>query len=287
MSNHAKVKKNDFVFDPFVGTGENLLFYFCTHVHGSLGNVSVNTFTFLALCVSGSLLIACSQFGAYVCGADIDYNTIHGKGWLASTLILFGLVFLNHLFLCLSGRSSRKNQKWRGPDENIRANLRQYGTENLYLDVMVSDASKSVWRKAAVFDAIITDRRWWMWRLVTRVLVLLWRGYSFQLHMASVSPQGEQAPIKTILKLPMGRKFTFCSIQTFVARFLFTPFVFLKKCLKTHFFLPSFVESHVPVSQAYNLSDIFTDLLNFSAHHLVLGGRLVYWLPIYRPEWVP
>lgn len=82
MSNHAKVKKNDFVFDPFVGTGENLLFfYFLTHVHGSLGNASVNTFTFLALCVPGSLLIACSQFGAYVCGGDIDYNTIHGKGW--------------------------------------------------------------------------------------------------------------------------------------------------------------------------------------------------------------
>lgn len=49
-------------------------------------------------------------------------------------------------------------------------------------------------------------------------------------------------------------------------------------------FLPSYVESHVPVSQAYHLSDIFTDLLNFSAHHLVMGGRLVYWLPVYRPE---
>lgn len=48
--------------------------------------------------------------------------------------------------------------------------------------------------------------------------------------------------------------------------------------------LPSYAESHVPVSQAYHLSDIFTDLLNFSAHHLVLGGRLVYWLPVYRPE---
>lgn len=48
--------------------------------------------------------------------------------------------------------------------------------------------------------------------------------------------------------------------------------------------LPSYVESHVPVSLAYHLSDIFTDLLNFSAHHLVMGGRLVYWLPVYRPE---
>lgn len=60
---------------------------------------------------------------------------------------------------CLLGRSSRKNQKWRGPDENIRANLRQYGIQKMYVDVMVSDASKPVWRDAALFDAIITDRR--------------------------------------------------------------------------------------------------------------------------------
>ena len=50
--------------------------------------------------------------------------------------------------------------------------------------------------------------------------------------------------------------------------------------------LPRYLESHVPVSQAYHLSDIFTDLLNFSALHLVIGGRLVYWLPVYKPEWV-
>ncbi|XP_026102532.1 tRNA (guanine(10)-N2)-methyltransferase homolog, partial [Carassius auratus] len=46
MANHAKVKADDLVYDPFVGTG--------------------------------SLLVACSRFGAYVCGTDIDYNTIHG-----------------------------------------------------------------------------------------------------------------------------------------------------------------------------------------------------------------
>ncbi|KAJ3597232.1 hypothetical protein NHX12_000760, partial [Muraenolepis orangiensis] len=102
MANHAAVKENDLVFDPFVGTG--------------------------------SLLVACSHFGAYVCGTDIDYNTIHGKG-----------------------RSSRKNHAWRGPDENIRANLRQYGKEKAFLDVMVSDASKPTWRPGLHFDAIITD----------------------------------------------------------------------------------------------------------------------------------
>lgn len=56
------------------------------------------------------------------------------------------------------GKASRKNQKWRGPDENIRANLRQYGLEKFYLDVLVSDASKPSWRKGTYFDAIITDR---------------------------------------------------------------------------------------------------------------------------------
>ncbi|XP_023266176.1 tRNA (guanine(10)-N2)-methyltransferase homolog [Seriola lalandi dorsalis] len=173
MANHAKVKENDLVYDPFVGTG--------------------------------SLLVACSHFGAYVCGTDIDYNTIHGKG-----------------------RSSRINQKWRGPDENIRANLRQYGIEKMYLDVMVSDASKSVWREAALFDAIITDPPYGIRESTRRT-----------------------GSHKEITKPADG----------------------------------IYAESHVPVTQAYHLSDIFTDLLNFSAHHLVLGGRLVYWLPVYRPEY--
>uniref|UniRef100_A0A3P9PBQ5 tRNA (guanine(10)-N(2))-methyltransferase TRMT11 n=1 Tax=Poecilia reticulata TaxID=8081 RepID=A0A3P9PBQ5_POERE len=172
MANHAKAKDNDLVFDPFVGTG--------------------------------SLLVACSHFGAYVCGTDIDYNTIHGKG-----------------------RSSRKNQKWRGPDENIRANLRQYGKEDMYVDVMVSDASKPVWRKAALFDAIVTDPPYGIRESTRRT-----------------------GSHKDVIKSPDG-----------------------------------YAESHVPVSQAYHLSDIFTDLLSFAAHHLVLGGRLVYWLPVHRPEY--
>lgn len=71
---------------------------------------------------------------------------------------LFDLV-LCLLFSFPSGKASRKNQKWRGPDENIRANLRQYGLEKYYLDVLVSDASKPSWRKGTYFDAIITDRK--------------------------------------------------------------------------------------------------------------------------------
>ena len=152
----------------------------------------------------GSLLVACSHFGAYVCGTDIDYNTIHGKG-----------------------RSSRKNHKWRGPDENIRANLRQYGTEKSFIDVMVCDASKPVWREGVLFDAIITDPPYGVRESTRRT--------------------GSNKDVTRPSDDYLG-------------------------------------ESHVPASVAYHLSDIFSDLLNFSARHLVMGGRLVYWLPIYRPE---
>ncbi|XP_077018943.1 tRNA (guanine(10)-N(2))-methyltransferase TRMT11 isoform X5 [Tamandua tetradactyla] len=172
MSNHGKVKENDIVFDPFVGTG--------------------------------GLLLASARFGAYVCGTDIDYNTVHGVG-----------------------KASRKNQKWRGPDENIRANLRQYGLEKYYLDILVSDASKPSWRKGAYFDAIITDPPYGI------------RESSRRTGSQKDTPKGTE------------------------------------KC----------PESHVPVSLNYHLSDMFFDLLNFAAETLVLGGRLVYWLPVYTPEY--
>ena len=44
-------------------------------------------------------------------------------------------------------------------------------------------------------------------------------------------------------------------------------------------------ESHVPVSLSYHLCDMFFDLLKFSAETLVLGGRLIYWLPVYTQEY--
>lgn len=79
MANHAKVKKNDLVFDPFVGTGKTSLENISA---GISADFAVPTCKAFRASVSGSLLVACSQFGAYVCGADIDYNTIHGRGKL-------------------------------------------------------------------------------------------------------------------------------------------------------------------------------------------------------------
>lgn len=43
-------------------------------------------------------------------------------------------------------------------------------------------------------------------------------------------------------------------------------------------------EGHVPAVCNYKLSDIFADLLDFAARFLVLGGRLVYWLPLLKHE---
>lgn len=85
---------------------------------------------------SGSLLVAAAKFGAYVMGSDIDYLMLHAKT-----------------------RPSRISQKVRELDESIRANLKQYNCEHLYVDVVVSDFSKQIWLDGFQFDSIITDRK--------------------------------------------------------------------------------------------------------------------------------
>lgn len=83
---------------------------------------------------SGSLLVAAADFGAYVIGSDIDYK------------LLMGL-----------SKSTRPNVKERESDENIRNNLRQYGLESQYIDILLSDASHSVIRANGLLDSIICD----------------------------------------------------------------------------------------------------------------------------------
>ena len=63
-----------------------------------------------------------------------------------------GRVFLLHLYpgciyYCLTGK-----------DENVLSNLQQYGLEDRYVDMLVADAARCVWRREELFDAIITDR---------------------------------------------------------------------------------------------------------------------------------
>lgn len=83
---------------------------------------------------SGSLLVSAAYKGAYVLGTDIDWPLLHGKS-----------------------RPSRKGERIRHKDENVRANLRQYNLENRYLDVMVSDITRSPLCDKLVIDSIISD----------------------------------------------------------------------------------------------------------------------------------
>ncbi|KAL5285491.1 TRMT11 family protein [Megaselia abdita] len=83
---------------------------------------------------TGSLLVSAAKFGGFVMGSDIDYMMVHAK--------------------C---RPSRITQKTREADESIRANLKQYGCEKRYLDVLVSDFSNPIWRDSFKVNSIITD----------------------------------------------------------------------------------------------------------------------------------
>ncbi|XP_053605271.1 tRNA (guanine(10)-N2)-methyltransferase homolog [Plodia interpunctella] len=83
---------------------------------------------------SGSLLVAAAHFGAYVWGSDIDFMMLHGRT-----------------------RPTRFGQKVRTKEESILGNMRQYGSAGRYLDVLVSDFSRPLWRPGLAFDAILTD----------------------------------------------------------------------------------------------------------------------------------
>ncbi|XP_055914165.1 tRNA (guanine(10)-N2)-methyltransferase homolog [Eupeodes corollae] len=83
---------------------------------------------------TGSLLVSAAKFEGFVMGADIDYMMLHAKA-----------------------RPSRITQKVREKDESILANLKQYGCERFYMDVVVSDFSNPLWREEIRFDSIITD----------------------------------------------------------------------------------------------------------------------------------
>jgi tRNA (guanine10-N2)-methyltransferase len=104
MANLTQVQNYHIVLDPFVGTG--------------------------------SILLACAQFGAHVMGSDIDYLMIHART-----------------------KPSRVGEKKRKKGESFRANFDQVNLGSKLIDVMVADASANPWRpeNQQIFDAIVTD----------------------------------------------------------------------------------------------------------------------------------
>lgn len=95
-----------------------------------------NDLMFDPFCGTGSMLIAGALFGSYVIGMDIDYLTLHAKT-----------------------KPSRALQKVRAADESIRANMKQYNLQHLYLDVFVGDFANYPLKENLTFDSIICDRK--------------------------------------------------------------------------------------------------------------------------------
>ncbi|XP_066926042.1 tRNA (guanine(10)-N2)-methyltransferase homolog [Clytia hemisphaerica] len=174
MANQAQVRKGSFCYDPFVGTG--------------------------------SIIVACSHFGAMCGGNDIDYNIIYGRG--------------------KSSRAGNKN--YRAKDEIIRTNFENYDLLPFYWDIMAADATHAPFRTKEIFDAIVTD-----------------------------PPYGIREG---------GRK--------------------LGSKKDTTWDIPEEVrDEHIPAKKLHTLSKIILDLLAFALQYLVVGGRLVYWLPVYKPTY--
>jgi tRNA (guanine10-N2)-methyltransferase len=158
---------------------------------------------------SGSILIGCAHFGGHVMGADINSVLLHGRG-----------------------RPSRTgtNQKWRSSDESILSNLVQYQLQSKYVDAIVADAARVVWRGENMFDAIVTDPPYGVREGARKV-------------------GKDKGPVNPVS--------------------------------------PENQEGHISAVCSYGLSNVYQDLLDFAAKFLVLGGRLVYWLPVVQHEYDP
>ncbi|XP_060524759.1 tRNA (guanine(10)-N2)-methyltransferase homolog [Cylas formicarius] len=46
-----------------------------------------------------------------------------------------------------------------------------------------------------------------------------------------------------------------------------------------------YLPTHIPAKTEYGIPTIYRDLLNFSAKHLQIGGRLVCWFPVFREDY--
>lgn len=103
-------------------------------IMANMANVDATSIIFDPFVGTGSLLVGAAHCGAHVLGADLDYNLVHSRGL-----------------------SSRMGQKYRKKDENIRNNLKQYGLESKYIDILAADFSSQYIKKNFIFDAIITD----------------------------------------------------------------------------------------------------------------------------------
>jgi tRNA (guanine10-N2)-methyltransferase len=131
-------------------------------------------------------------------------------------------------------------QKYRSKNESIRNNLRQYGLENKFLDIMVADFSTKYVRESFKFDAIITDPPYGIREKAKKI------GTKKSPKQANDSNNSPPQSTPTSPNTDVSNNETQMSF-------------------------------HSPQQIKYSLGEIYYDLLSFSLEHLNENGRLVYW----------
>lgn len=200
-------------------------------VMGNMGHADKHNLIIDPFVGSGSLCVGAAYYGSYVLGADLDYNLINARGL-----------------------SSREGQKYRKKTETIRNNLKQYGLENYFIDILVADFSSKYIRDDIKFDAIITDPP-----------------YGIREKAKKCGPK------KSKLNKTVNSSSSDLNESSTV----------LEEKVEINNNTESAVDDvnpppgYITQKTRYLLSDIFHDLLSYAVEHLVENGRLVYWLPIY------
>ncbi|KAJ1912945.1 hypothetical protein IWQ60_009426, partial [Tieghemiomyces parasiticus] len=149
----------------------------------------------------------------------------------------------------IDGRQIRGSRK---PNTSgIRTNVTQYNLGHRVLDTVVFDLCRNPWREADV----------------PRPAPASGRGGPWFDAIVTDPPYGVRAGAKRL-----GRK------TGLVPEHSFKVVEGTMNHLRHDYYPPT-----VP----YEMSEVLTDLLEFAARHLVVGGRLVYWLPTIVDEYTP
>jgi len=202
-------------------------------------------FIYDPFCGTGSFLYACSHFGALTCG-DLFRKFMH-----ADSRRLWYRYEYSWSELISDGRNIRgKGSK------SVKSNFAQYGLEGFYLDSMTFDLTHNPFRLDVLFDAIICDRKLWVY------------------FPDLLAPYGVRAGAKKLgsrktLDKPIIRSDGSIAhtLPPLLSLYLLT------WTRQADFVFPTVV---------YELSDVLGDLMSFAASHLKHKGRLVFWMPLIR-----
>jgi tRNA G10 N-methylase Trm11 len=203
---------------------------------------------------TGGLLVGAAHCGAHVAGADLDFNMMHARGL-----------------------SSRVGQKYRSKSETIMANLKQYGLEKYYVDVLIADFSTQYLRASFKFDAIVTDPPYGI-REKAKKLGAKKKQQKQQDNGVDHASTGVEGVNDVRGELTGSDNESGSSVSDDDSEEGVLAKESTEKVDKNS---NTIVVNRFPQHTKYMLSDIFHDLLRFAVKHLEVGARLVFWLPVY------